>query len=1167
MNNINQITFHQKLEREKQKFLIIMKLSAVFLFIATLQIMATGYAQTVSLNLNMDNTSIRDVFREIERQTELSFIFSDDISSLNKEVSVNVRKKNIKDVLNQLFTDTDLGYQILNEKLIVIAPKTILQQITITGRVTDDKGEPLPGASVIVKGTSQGTVTDVNGAYSLQVSDENATLVFSFVGFTPQEITVGGQRSINITMTEDSQQIEEVVVVGYGTQRKETLTGAVATISSAELTTSKTDNLMSNMQGKMPGLLIRQQTGEPGDFSNLVSIRGYGSPVVVIDGLVRSRNGLQDLAQLNAEDIESISILKDASAAIYGMNAANGVIIVTTKRGVEQKPRFTYSGMFGIKMPTGMPKMVDAYTYRLMQNEYNRNIGAPPTYSDEILAKYKAGDDPMYGDYDWLDMYIRKAVPVHNHTISVRGGNEKVSYFSSLGYSEDNGLVKSDVYYYKRYTFRNNLTVDLADDLKMNVNLSGRYDKRSQGYEDFIWTYKSLIVDDRGIPPYTLDEFKHFTIIGPEDKNPAALIDPNADGYRKNNNFSATTAIDFTYTPSFVKGLSLNLLGSFDYQTRNSSLLQGKYPLYSYNNNTQVFEYVKDFGARRYWNQMYLYGKTYVKFQVNYTFKVDAHSIALLGAAEASQERYDMLRGERPYNDAFTFDILDMASSSGQTNEGNREFRRYAALIGRVNYDYAGKYLLEGMLRRDGSYRYAPSKRWVVFPSVSAAWRVSEEDFFKNNVTFINSLKLRTSWGVSGRDQGNPYAYLPAFTANNQRGYLFEENNLTVGMYPPGIVFNNMTWVTAKLFNVGVDAGFLKNKLSATFEFFRRDNTGILANRQSSVTNTFGASFPQENINSDMNIGLELQVRYRDRVGDFRYTVGANATYARTKRLHVEDTKPTSQWDNWINKNENRYQGRSRLYTYSGQFTSRNEMKEYPLLNGGALGNYRIMPGAYRLDDNNGDGIIDGDDQLFVNWAYGDQGYVSAESNTANQRVNPPLQYGFTFEASYKNFDLNLLLQGAALYSVNYHMNDIWGYGRYPTLHERFTDRWYLPQNADGSYPDSFDPNAVWTPGKFPAGRPYNYDNTADANATKMWRPMATYLRIKNIELGYTIPKSVLNRIGIDNVRFYLNASNLYTFCNKEIRLVDPERHENDWNAGLSYPIMKAVNFGINLTF
>jgi len=1158
-----------------KKVPLFMKITFFLLFLSVgISFAAPSYAQNTSLSLKMNSATVAEILDAIEKQTEFRFYYNSKLVDTERETSIAVKDDNVFTTLDKLFAGTDVSYKVIDKDIILTAKgqdqsdKKSASDKTVNGIVTDMKGETLIGVNVSIKGTSAGAITDAGGKYTLEQVSDQSILVFSYIGYVSQEVKVGNQRTINIRLEEDLQNLNEVVVVGYGTQKKATLTGAVAYINSGELTTTKTDNVLTNMSGKIPGLLIRQQTGEPGDFSNLVSIRGYGNPVVVIDGVVRNQNGLADLAQINSDDIEQISVLKDASAAIYGMSAANGVIIVTTKKGEAAKTRISYSGTLSVKMPTSMPEMMSAYEYRLFANEFQRNVKLPPAYSDDILEKFKNGE-PGYTDWDWLAMCFRKSVTAQNHTLSVRGGNNKVRHFTSFSYNDDNGLYKSGMEYYKRWTGRSNLTADLTNDLKMNVLISGRMDKYRRSPGPFIYDYKNLITNDRGVGPYTLDNPTHLTNIPPQSQNPMAVCDPNigSDLYE---NLTGTSQIDFTYKIPFVKGLSLNALGSLDIKTGNQSSRRNSWDMFDYISGA----YVSTVGANSYQNTINLYQKGYGKFQANYENKFGDHSLTLLAAVEAAQERFDNLSGTRQFPDIFTFPTINAGATTTATNSGYREWRRYAAFISRLNYDYRGKYLVEAMVRYDGNYRYAPSKRWVWFPSVSLGWRVSEENFFKKNISFINNLKLRASYGESGLDAGNPYEYVAAYTSDNYRGYIFSDGKLTAGMYPPGVVNDNLTWITAKFSNFGADIDFLKSKLSLTIEYFERRNTGMLSSKIATAPNFFGASFPQENLNSDLNRGLDFLLRFRGKIGeDFKYSVGANVTFARTKRLHIERGPFTSEWDIWQNGNTNRYTGRNLIYIYNGQYTSLAEYETAPLL-GGALGNTRMLPGSFKIIDVNGDGKIDANDQVYKNWSYGNVGYVSSTSGNFDQKVNPPLQYGFPIEAAYKSFDLNLLFQGAALYSVNYANYDIWGYGRYPNLNVKYRDRWHTQNSTDGNgniiYANPFDPATVWIPGKYPAGRPYNYDNTTDSGQTypiDVWRPMANYLRLKNIELGYTVPQKALKKAGIENVRIFVNGTNLLLFCKKELKQADPEKQEGDWNANLSYPIMKQVNFGINLNF
>ena len=1151
----------------------IMKCTAIlFAFSCLLSFTTNSYSQTEKISLNVKDKTVKEVLSLIEEETEFYFTYNPKEVNIARKVSVSISKENVYDALGSIFDSEKVGYVIegkhialykINEnteKSIAEVQVTQQQGIKVSGKVLDQDGLSIPGVSVSVKGTTIGTTTDADGSYSINVPNGNAVLVFTYIGYDTGEYTVGSQREINVVLNEATFLIDEVVVVGYGTQRKETLTGAVATVNASEIMTTKSDNLVTNMQGKMPGLLYRPNSGEPGDFDMSLSIRGYGTPIIVIDGIVRNRGGAAELAQLNSEDIESVTLLKDASAAIYGMNAANGVVIVTTKKGGEGKVRFSYSGMMGTKRYTALGESVTTYQQAQLSNEMARNQGLTPVYSDDILNKYKANNEFGYMDYDWMDLYVYDFTPPsYTHTISARGGNDKLSTFTSLGFSDDKGMLTTDILKYKRFTIRSNVSAALTNNLKMNVNVSGRLDQRQStnlGFSSFIM-YKMLLTNDRSIGPYT--QGGHFTNIPPESRNPEYTFTERG-GYRRNRNTTVNTQIDFTYTTPFVKGLAINLLGAYDINNRNNSSLGRAYDMYGYLDDV----YLSTNGTDNYSNTINLYDKAYAKLQGNYTLKYGDHKLDLMAAAEMTWERYDELQGSRQYSEIYTYDILNQGTAATQRNSGSREFRTYAALIGRLNYDYKSKYLIEGMIRRDGSYRYAPSKRWVLFPSVSVGWRVSEEDFFKENVPFINNLKLRASYGESGRDQGSAFQYVSAYTSDPYRNYILNDNQYVVGMRPPGVVNDRLTWVTAKFYNVAVDADFLKSKLSTTVEFFQRFNNGLLTSTISNVPNTFGASFPDDNLNSDMNIGLELSLKYRDKIDKVGYSIGANLTFARTKRVHVERAPFTSQWDEWRNSNEDRYTGRVLAYTSNGQYTALNQLETAPL-HGGANGNRMMLPGSFRFEDANGDGRISGEDQLYKIWAGGTSGYTSGASSgdgiTWNY-ANPPLQYGFPIEVNYKSWELSMLFTGAAGYNLNINPGDVWGYGAFPSTPVFYLDRW-RPKDPEA---DRWDPATEWIPGKYATLRTSNTGVT-DKNSFELYRPKGDHLRLKSIEIGYNIPTNIMKQIGMDKARVYVNGFNLVTFASKIARSYDPERHEGEWQVGLSYPTMMSLNFGVNLTF
>lgn len=485
------------------------------------------------------------------------------------------------------------------------------------------------------------------------------------------------------------------------------------------------------------------------------------------------------------------------------------------------------------------------------------------------------------------------------------------------------------------------------------------------------------------------------------------------------------------------------------------------------------------------------------------------HNLNITAVAELSGTRRDNLSGARQYSELFTNDILDQASSGTATNSGYRRLGRLAAYLMRVNYDYAGKYLVEAVARYDGSYRYAPRHRWAFFPSFSVGWRISEESFIREKLPFITNLKLRASFGKSGYDAGDAFQYISAYTAGSL-GYVFDGNSQVTGMVAPGVVTDNLSWVTSTISNVGLDFDLWNGKLSGSIEWFNRKNEGILADRVQSVPNTFGASFPQENLNSNQNRGFEISLGHRGKVGkDFEYSVSANFTYAREKNLHVEHGEYTSSMDRWQNGSENRNQNVMWLYKYDGQYTSLEQYETAPLL-GGNLGNSKMLPGSFRLLDLNGNGMIDWNDRVPEFWATG---------------ANPPIQYGLTLAASYKNFDLNMLFQGASGYSIGYANDDVWGYGAKTNktyLLEKFMDRWHTVNVTD----DPYNPSTQWVAGYYPALRS-DFSNTTDNgnqwnNGISFWNPLATYLRLKSLEIGYTLPKSLMKKIGINSARFLL---------------------------------------------
>jgi len=1035
------------------------------------------------------------------------------------------------------------------------APENETQQSTVSGKITDSTtGETIVGANILVQGTTKGSISDSNGAFTLTGVDRNAKLVFSFIGYVTQIVPVSGKAVINIALDSDTKGLEEVVVVGYGAQKKQTLTGSVASVKSDEILSTKSNSMAAAIEGKIPGVQIRQQTGEPGTFNSRISIRGFGTPLLVIDGVVRDQ--MDDFERLNPEDIESVSVLKDAAASIYGLGAANGVFVVTTKKGFAGKTEFSFNSLYSTKTPTNdwSNINVDAYTMRYMWNEMSRNSEnfANVTNATE-LAKWKDNTLPGYTDYNWWDNTVRKYVHSNEMTFNARGGNDVVTFFSSFGYNNDGGYFKNnELYQYDRYTFRNTVDAKLAKGLKMNISFYGRSEKTINPTKgDNNWTFKRIITNDRGIGPYTLDGLNHYTQVPSENTNIFAQLSKDASGYIDTRKFQYQTTVDINYDVPFVKGLSVGVLGAYDGQITDIRTLSKNFILYDYATGTPKTTSV---APTTFQQQLTSYIRKDVQSKISYKGKFGQHNISGTYVFEAKRIDNNDMTGKRQYDDIFTTAILNQGSLTNQTATGSRSEEAYLSHIAKVNYDYKNKYLIEAIFRRDGTYRYAPAQRWGNFPAVSVGWRMAEEPFFKNAFPMVSDLKLRASWGKSGRDAGNPFQYFEGYGFGAiSGGYIFNPGTLTLGMVPPGIVNSNLTWVNTTQTNLGFDLDMWKSKLGIVFNVFKRNEVGLLAQRAAALPNTFGASYPQENLNNQFEQGYDMSISHRNTIGKFRYGITGTLTYSRTYLTHVERAPNQSTWDVWKNgsdtyNDKGRIQGRVFMQVRDGIYTSITQTATAPL-NGGSSGNYNVLPGMDIIEDTNGDGVLDGNDQMPITWS--------------SQGTNPPLQFGLNLNASYKNFDLTINMAGSSLFTMSKGRGDQWGYGtQYRFFLAEYMDRWHTTNDTDNPY----DPATQWIPGKWEA-LTVNGNGNQTGTTTDKWRMDATYLRLKTLELAYNVPGKYTKVIGLKSARVYVNGYNLFTICNPFLKDMDPERDEGSFGAGNTYPLMRSLNLGLNIKF
>jgi TonB-linked SusC/RagA family outer membrane protein len=1127
--------------RRRCQTLLIMRLTALLLLVTCLSANAKGYSQSVTLTAK--DTPLEKVFAVIKKQTGYTFAYTNTLLRSAKPVTISIKDATVEKALDICFEDQPLNYTIVNKTVVVFKRKerempmpaehvfASPPPVIVTGKVINEKNEPIARASVTEKGTSNGTTTKENGSFSLNVANENSVLVFSFIGYVTQEIRVGKQVNFTVSLQPDSAAgLGEVVVVGYGTQRKATLTGAVSSITSKELKTTTNANVTNMLAGKLPGLRVVQRNSEPGNYSTDFDIRGFGNPLIIVDGVPRS-----NFNRLDPNEIESVSILKDASAAVYGVQAANGVILITTKRGKAGQVELNYSNAFGWSAIANSPDVMNAYEYATLVNEADLNSGkTTPTYSNDDLQKYKDG---TYPSTDWYRLVVRKYTPQMQHNLSASGGSEKIRYFLSLGYFDEQGIWKTGDLNYKRYNFRSNITAQITKNLEAEFLINGIMDTKKEPGEPTWIVFKSMWMQKPIIPVYANNNPDYLSSVA-DATHPLAITNAAISGYRNNTNKTLQASFALNYKVPFVDGLKARFMYSYDNMYSFTKQWKKRYALYDYDNAADIYipTYAHNPSTLSEWFDEGI--ATVLQASLNYEkrFHYDHHVNALL-LIEKRKSYGNNFSGSRE----FSLDVVDQLFAGNALNQtiGSGAVNPIVmqGLVGRINYDYKGKYLVEGSFRNDGSSKFAEGHRWGFFPGVSAGWRISEENFFKGKVSFVKNLKLRASYGKLGDDASSTFQYLAGYNYPGPQYIL--NNNVVSGLGFRGMANPNITWYTSRTANIGMDADLFSGRLHVEFDVFRKKREGLLATRNLSLPGTVGAGLPQENLNSDLREGFELLLSHNNHIGAFNYNVSGNASFTRGKTLYVERAESNNSYKNWRDNNSYRWDDTYWGYHVTGQFGSMEEIKNSPIQDDN--GNRNLLPGDLKYEDFNNDGIIDDNDVKPIG------------RNSGTPQVN----LGFSFSAQWKGFDVNLLLQGATKFTISYlGSNQLvapmpWGRNGLAI----FTDRWHRE--------NMLDPNSAWVAGKYPSTRPsgaapWNYRNS------DFWLRDASYLRLKSVEIGYTIPSNILNKKGIKGLRVYTNGFNLFTLSGLN-SVVDPEHTNGTY--GLEYPITRNYNFGINLTF
>lgn len=1100
----------------------------------------------IVLNQKYKNTRLGVIINEIEKRNDCVFFFNSEIIDLNKRVTINTKGLSLKEILDRLFDPNEYKYSIdgrqiyiaKNNKAKSLSPEQT-PSIKIVGRVVDEKGEPLVGVSVVEVGTGNATISDVDGGYTISV-DPSATLLFSYIGFIPIEVRVSGRNNFNFTLEEDNRMLEEVVVVGYGTQKKATLTGAISLVRSEEITATKNENVLNMLSGKLPGVRITQSSSQPGAYDSNIDIRGMGTPLVVIDGISRS---MSEFNRMSPEEIESVSVLKDASAAIYGLRSANGVILVTTKKGVNQNGKIdiSYSANFAIQQFLNVPESVGALDYMMLKNEqqwmnFNNYLVKQPAYwSQEAMQPYLEGKP----SYNWGDELFRKSTPQQQHNLSINGGSEKIQYFFNLGYMEQEGALKNKSMNYNRWNLRANIDAEITKRVKATLQLGGYIDEKEQPNTALYNIYKFAWIMRPTVPFYANDNPNYLNNdpFMPEGINILAASSTKHQGYINNNRRVFMGTLGLSYDVPGVEGLTAKANYSYDAKFADNKTLKRTYNLYTYDTNTETYNATlknSPASVQRYYG---LNWSTMMQLSLNYAKNFGGHNTT---GALFYEENYTTDDGFSAYRELMVnSEYLFAGEEENQRGVGNNLYDRLTkSLIGKFTYDYLGKYLAEFSFRYDGSSRFPENKRWGFFPSVFLGWRLSEESFIKNKIDYLTNLKIRASYGVMGDDSSAsnyPSTVVGYNLQNNNLGWFFD-NTLVTGVSPTAVPNPNLTWYTSKMFNLGLDFDLWNGKLSGTFEVFRRNRSDLLATSSQVIPGTVGASLPLENLESDQTQGWEISIGHRNTVNEINYFVNAQISATRNKWKDRIENPASNSYDYWRNSLNGRYKNIWWGTEALGQFQDYQQIWEHNTSVGSTT-----VPGDWYYLDWNEDGVIDGKDQ-----------------HPIATRDLPVINFGINMGASYKNIDLIINFQGAGGVYTQYGEALIEPLTLDGGALTRFLDRWH-PEDINA---DWFNPNTKWVEGYYPVTGHETGSGTAAVHN-------ASYLRLKTLEIGYSLPQSIISKVGVKNLRFYFNAYNLLTFTS--LRDMDPERPSSDGSTYAvnyySYPNNKTFNFGATIKF
>lgn len=1003
------------------------------------------------------------------------------------------------------------------------------QEIQVSGVVSDaEDGEVLIGVNITVKGTTIGTATDINGEFQLLVPSSADTLVFSYLGYNVYEQLIGDTREFNIELEQRALVGDEFVFIGYGSVARSDLTGSVSRVSSTELTQVSVANATDLLPGRVPGLMAKTTSGLPGTGGANLRIRGYNNPLVLVDGVEMSFD------RIDPDDIESISVLKDASAAIYGARAGNGVILVTTKRGESGRPKINIRSNLNFEQPTQLVTPVNAAQYQEMFREGQINSGLNPTVSLNEIENYREGA-PGFESYDWYDAVFRPWAPARSMNASVSGGSDDITYFLSGGHMRQESAFRSGDYNFERYNLRANVDANVNNRLSVFLNISGRLESIDRTSESMDEIFGSLMRAQPFFNPQNPDGSPAYAGFG--NQSPVAESQSSVRGLTETDNERVEGAVGSRWKIPGVSGLELEARLNYRF-IANANWIQNK--------SFEVYEYIPEIddyifrggrGQNRVIRNEFRDRWLNPLLSLNYENVFGHHRISALALTEYIDQYRKGFNASRLSPISPDVPFLFAGDIEGIDNNDFWNENARMSYVGRVRYGYQNRYRIESTIRADATHKFAPDSRWGYFPSISGAWSIHNEPFF--DVPYINELRLRASYSKTGDDSGvAAYRYLSEFLIRD--GVFMFDDTVVRRISEEGLPNPDVTWLEMTSSNLGFNISVLDNLISSEFNLFRRQTENIFGTALDVFPSTFGANLPPLNINAREDRGFEIMITHENTIGDIRYSVSGNLSHSRQQYVRWAEPEYTDPDEARLFQREGNYVNRFIGYKSDGIFMTQEEIDNHPVDQDG-LGNITLRPGDIRYVDLNGDGFIDFRDQTDI-----------------GRGPFPDMSYGLNFDVSYRGFGINALFQGASRFNLN-----IVGRARGPFQNDGTP---HLYQYKYRWQPDPENPGVNINPdAQLPAIENPGLGTNANNNLTSdFWLKDGTYLRLKNLNISYTIPAQFVRQVGINRLRVYVAGSNLYTWDRLGIfsGSFDPEV---PFTGAGRYPTVRTVTFGFNL--